>query len=120
MVHPETVLDGAAFHASALKSGVTCATVHLWSRSALRWSPAGRFTSSFGSSGPGPQTTWLSPLNRRQTSFNLTNDARQVPGNRWQVPAPFLSSARIEITPEEITGYSVVHFDFADALLALR
>jgi hypothetical protein len=74
----------------------------------------------FGSFSPSPQTTWLSPLSRKQTSFTLTNDIHRLPGSRWLLPTPFLSTARIEITPEEIIGYSVVRFDFPDVSLIPR
>lgn len=67
---------------------------------------------------PGPNRTWLSPLHRRQSFFRLTNTVPTSPGSRWLVPASYLSSARLEITPEIVTGYALTRFDFADVALS--
>jgi hypothetical protein len=67
---------------------------------------------------PGPHETWLSPLHRGQSFFRLTNAVTSSPGDQWLVPMGYLSSARIEITPEIVTGHALARFDFAEVSLA--
>jgi hypothetical protein len=66
---------------------------------------------------PGPHETWLSPLHRGQTFFHLTDFAESAPGSQWLVPRSYVASARVEITPEILTGRSLAAFDFADVAL---
>jgi hypothetical protein len=61
---------------------------------------------------------WLSPIDRRQTVFTLTGAPRQGPGSEWLVPAEYISTAKISITPEEIVGYRLVRYEFSN--LSLR
>jgi hypothetical protein len=67
----------------------------------------------------GPDATWLSPLNRAQTFFHMTDSSESDPGSRWLVPASFLPSAQLEITPEYITGRALATFDFGEVSLVL-
>jgi hypothetical protein len=84
------------------------ATGHVWqSRLNSQYTPT-----------QGPSETWISPLHREQVYFHITNTPNSQPGIRWQVPRGELSSLRIELTPEIITGYSLVHFEFKDVDLA--
>jgi hypothetical protein len=66
---------------------------------------------------PGPRQAWLSPIERRQTVFTLTPDPRQGPGSNWLVPAGYLSTAKIAITPEDIVGYTIVRYELANISL---
>ena len=67
---------------------------------------------------PGPHETWLSPMHRGQSFFRLTNSATFVPGSLWLVPIDYLSSARVEITPEIVLGHALAGFDFGEVTLA--
>jgi hypothetical protein len=67
---------------------------------------------------PGPHETWLSPLNRAQSFFQLTNGDTSAPGSQWLVPATLVPAARLEITPEIPTGHALAHFDFGDVQLS--
>jgi hypothetical protein len=67
---------------------------------------------------PGPHETWLSPLHRGQSFFRLTNSVEYTPGSQWLVPVSALPSARVEITPEIVTGHALTHFDFGEMTLA--
>jgi hypothetical protein len=66
----------------------------------------------------GPSETWISPLHREQVYFHITNTPDSQQGSQWLVPRGELSSLRIELTPEIITGYSLAHFEFKDVDLA--
>ncbi|HEY6370301.1 MAG TPA: hypothetical protein VIX37_06960, partial [Candidatus Sulfotelmatobacter sp.] len=62
--------------------------------------------------------TWLSPLHRGQSFSRLTRSATSVPGSQWLVPMSYLSSARVEITPEIVSGRALAGFDFGEVKLA--
>ena len=87
------------------------------------WTPEDgrRFRSRLGAYGnpvTGPQTAWLSPLDRGKTFFNLSDPKyRQYPVP-LEVPMEHLANARIAVTPEFVTGYSVVNFDLPDVPLS--
>ena len=66
----------------------------------------------------GPHDTWLSPLQRRQSSFSLTYATNPSPSGWWLVPIALLPATHLEITPEIPTGRTLAHFDFADVPLA--
>jgi hypothetical protein len=66
----------------------------------------------------GPRETWFSPLHREQVYFHIINTPDAQQGSQWLVPREELPSLRIELTPEIITGYSLVHFEFKDVDLA--
>jgi hypothetical protein len=66
---------------------------------------------------PGPRQDWLSPLNRRQKFFRLATDP-SGPGSQWLVPRDVVPRARIAITPEETTGYSIMTYDLEDVRLS--
>jgi hypothetical protein len=89
---------------------------------ALRHEPSGREwrlgLNSASTYSPGPHETWLSPLHRGQSFFRLTTSVESAPGSRWLVPVSDLPSARIEITPEIVTGHALAHFDLGEVTLA--
>lgn len=71
----------------------------------------------YGNPTSGPQMAWLSPLDRSKTFFNLSDPQyRTHPGP--EVPMEYLDHARIAVTPEYVTGYSVADFDFANVSLS--
>jgi hypothetical protein len=88
----------------------------------LRHEPSGRvWRESLNSAvtySPGPHETWLSPLHRGQTFFRLTRADGAEPGSRWLVPASYLWSARVAITPEIVTGHALARLDFPDVTLS--
>jgi hypothetical protein len=55
----------------------------------------------------GPGSTWLSPLHRGITYFNLDSSDR---GEKYQIPVSALATARISIAPIHITGYAVLQY----------
>jgi hypothetical protein len=67
---------------------------------------------------PWPHGTWLSPLHRGQSYFGLTDSVPSTLSSQWFVPASYVSSARVEITPEIVTGHALARFDFADVALS--
>jgi hypothetical protein len=78
------------------------------------WDPqTGRdWNASLGDSAPyagGPRWTWLTALDRRQTFFHLAGDPKG-PGSQWVVPRSVVPAAKIAITPEIVTGYSVLKY----------
>jgi len=88
----------------------------------LRHEPSGRvWRQGLRSSGmyyPGPHGTWLSPLHRGQSFFSLTDAVPSTLGSEWLVPESYVSSARVEITPEIVTGRALARFDFAGVALS--
>lgn len=88
----------------------------------LRHEPSGRKwqlrLNSAVTYSPGPHETWLSPLHRGQCFFRLTNSVESMPGSQWLVPMSYLSSVRVEITPEIVTGHALAGFDFGEVTLA--
>ncbi len=62
--------------------------------------------------------TWLSPLDRGKTFFNLSDPKYRVYMSPFEVPMEHLTNARIGVTPEFVTRYSVVNFDLPDVLLS--
>ena len=88
----------------------------------LRHEPSGREwrlrLNSAVTYSPGPHETWLSPLHRGQSFFRLTNSVQSLPGSQWLVPVSDLPSARIEITPEIVTGHALAQFDLGEVTLA--
>jgi hypothetical protein len=86
------------------------------------WHPeTGRdWNEKMGSSAPfaaGPRSTWLEALDRRQTFFRLVEVPRQR-DSPFYVPRTALATARIAITPEIVTGYSILKFDLKDVTLS--
>ena len=71
----------------------------------------------FGTFTSGPRMTWLSPLDRRQTVFTLTNLVHRGAGSRHLVPAGYITTAKVALTPEEVIGYSLLHYEFPDLSL---
>jgi len=66
---------------------------------------------------PGPHDTWLSPLQRGQTFFRLTNT---TPGSQWEMPREYVAGARVAITPEVVTGHALTNFEFNGVTLTVR
>ena len=56
--------------------------------------------------------TWLSPLNRGQTFFQITGDPSNRPGDQWLVKRAALESAWIELTPVKAIGQQHLTFHF--------
>jgi hypothetical protein len=68
-----------------------------------------------------PLTTWLSPLNRRQTFFHLREDVPPRPGTEWLVPAGAIQGAIVELersieTRRIVADYSLGPLRLADYL----
>ncbi len=59
-----------------------------------------------------PSITWLSPLQRRQTFYQIVD--RVLPGSqdRWLVPREALGRAQVRIEPTVVEGCSVVDYSF--------
>src|ERR1017187_9151805 len=72
----------------------------------------------------GLQTAWLSPLDRCEALFELSDPKYRLSDQVYRqypflkVPMEYLANARIAVTPEFVTGYAVVDFDFPDVLLS--
>ena len=66
---------------------------------------------------PGPHDTWLSPLQRGQTFFRVTNT---TPGSQWEMPRDYVAGARVAITPEVVTGHGLTNFEFNGVTLTVR
>ena len=79
---------------------------------------------NYGNLPTGAQTAWLSPLNRCETPFELSDPKYRLLDPRYRlypfrmVPMEYLANARIAVRPEFVTGYAVVDFDFPDVLLS--
>jgi hypothetical protein len=69
---------------------------------------------------PGPRDTWLSPLERGQAAFQLTDTADAHPGSQWVVPKEYVPALQMSVTPEISTGHALVPFEFKDIDLASR
>jgi hypothetical protein len=67
---------------------------------------------------PYPRLTWLSPVNRRSTFFHVsTQDLSEREGSKWLVPEQVISTAEIEITPQPLSGCTVVNYELKDVPL---
>ena len=72
----------------------------------------------------GLQIPWLSPLNRCETHFELSDPKYRLSDENFRrypflkVPMEYLANAMIAVRPEFVTGYAVVNFDFPDVLLS--
>jgi hypothetical protein len=65
---------------------------------------------------PYASETWLSPLNRRQTFINLTSFRG---GLLESLASPeVLANSKVTVTPEFVTGYSLVNFELKNARLS--
>ncbi len=73
---------------------------------------------NYGNPATSPQTAWLSPLDRGKTFFNLSDPKYRLHASFMEVPMEHLGNARIGVTPEFVTGYSVVNFDLRDIPLS--
>lgn len=73
--------------------------------------------SFFGSDYPGPHETWLSPVQRAQFYFRLSNGDTKAPRSQWLVPRAQASRAKAAITPEIVTGRALSYFEFRDVSL---
>ena len=67
---------------------------------------------------PGPKGTWLSPLERAQSFFQLTDTVEAPAGAQWLVPASYLPAAHLEVTPVIVIGRAHTTFEFADVMLS--
>jgi hypothetical protein len=82
----------------------------LWSpRSGREWVHGlGQARTNMGS----PRIVWLSPLDRDVAFWDVVPDPLH-PADTWRVPASEAASTRIEITPQEVLGYSAVPYEFS-------
>ncbi|MGC4055961.1 MAG: hypothetical protein QM757_44710 [Paludibaculum sp.] len=68
---------------------------------------------------PGPRWSWLSPLHRLQTYFQLaTGTAASMPGNGWMVPPDALLGAQVGISAASISGSASLQFEMRDIALS--
>jgi hypothetical protein len=81
-------------------------------------SPTGRKVRHFlGDSRPVldyPTRTWLSPVHRRNTFFQITENPLQGSGDQWLVVRSEIPESRLEFAPVIDAGCSVVEIDFPD------
>jgi hypothetical protein len=89
------------------------------------WSPEDRtryasppHLGSFGNYSVGPQMALLSPLDRGKTYFLLSDPKYRKHATSYAVPMEHLAHARIGVTPEVVTGYSVTNFDISNVPLS--
>jgi hypothetical protein len=66
-----------------------------------------------------PRTTWLSPVNQRDTFFHTTFEEmyQRSPRSHWTVPRDVLATARIEILPEFPAGSAIIKIDLPNVNL---
>jgi hypothetical protein len=64
-----------------------------------------------------PVRTWLSPLNRRQTFFHLTDELRNEAGDQWLAPRSVLSSGKVGFIPLRAAGYEILKYQIPDVKL---
>jgi len=64
-----------------------------------------------------PTRTWLSPLDRRQTFFHITDMPNPQAGSRWLVPRDALPAARLVVFPERAGGCRALTYEMADLRL---
>ncbi|HUS08324.1 MAG TPA: hypothetical protein VMZ52_18615 [Bryobacteraceae bacterium] len=87
------------------------------------WQPetGSEWTHRLGDAAPdvaGPRETWLSPLHRQQTYFQLASGMpNQGAGSRWLVPQEAVPTAKLAITPNVVTAWAAVDFDLPDIRL---
>ena len=66
----------------------------------------------------GPRWAWLSPLARGKTFFNTSDPRTRLYTFYVEVPLEHVDQSKISITPELLTGYTLVNFDFPDVMLS--
>jgi len=64
-----------------------------------------------------PYVAWLSPLDRAKASFPVSDPRTRRDIYAMEVPLEYLDQAKIGVTPEIATGYTLVDFDFRDVSL---
>ena len=72
----------------------------------------------YGNPSTGPHWAWLSPLDRANTFFNISDPRTRLYQYYVEVPLEHVDQAKIGITPEILNGYSIVNFDFPDVPLS--
>jgi hypothetical protein len=65
----------------------------------------------------GPQWGWLSPLDRAKSFVPISDPRTRQYQYSLDVPLEYIDKARIGITAEIPTGYTIVDFDFRDVAL---
>jgi hypothetical protein len=65
-----------------------------------------------------PRWAWLSPLDRGKTFVHTSDPRTRQFSYQLEIPLEHIDRARIGITPEMTTGYTVVDFDFRDVSLS--
>jgi hypothetical protein len=61
-----------------------------------------------------PTHTWLSPVHRRNTFFQITDRPLENPGDRWLVMRSEVPDSKLELAPVVNAGCSIVRIDFPD------
>ena len=64
-----------------------------------------------------PARAWLSPLNRLQTFFTITDRPAESPSSQWLVPRADLAGAKLTVTPQVSQGSAVIEYRFPDLSL---
>jgi hypothetical protein len=68
---------------------------------------------------PYPPTTWLSPLNRRDTFFHLTTeDVSDREDSRWLVPNEVMAIARLGVDSEAAVVCTVRSYEISGVALS--
>jgi hypothetical protein len=76
-----------------------------------------QFLGDAASMTPWPSLTWLSPVQRRQTYFQVMPERNDWPGTRRLVAAQDIPGARFEVTPTSITSVELVSVSASDIAL---
>jgi hypothetical protein len=65
-----------------------------------------------------PRNTWLSPVDRRESFFQLTSRDTTQPGSQWQAPRTIVAHSRMEVLPHPVVGHVVASFKFTGIRLS--
>ncbi len=65
----------------------------------------------------GPHWAWLSPLDRAKSFVPISDPRTRQYNYSLEVPLEYIDKARIGITPEIPTGYTIIDFDLRDVAL---
>jgi len=65
-----------------------------------------------------PRSTWLSPLNRRDTLVHLTDPDTLQRGGQWRAPLATAAHYKFTDAPRPVIDRAVVNFEFTGMLLS--
>jgi hypothetical protein len=71
----------------------------------------------YGTYSSSPRPTWLSPLNRHESSFALAAHWTNAPGEQWRAPMDALDSGHVTLTRELPVGYSLLRYELKNVRL---